>query len=219
MLGWDEERSRRSVAPRRTEVTQETEEAQPRPFEEDLRLARAALRGDSAARAEFAGRMEFVSRYLNAENQRLGRPLSSDELRDLRQDVLLSVWKKLGSYEGRAALRTWVFPFCSLGLRRWLSKRQRRKGIVVPLWDEALDGLSGSHRSSPEEGKETLFSLLRHLSPREAQIVRLKVLECLEFGEIARQLKLSKSSVKTPYYRSLLKLQQVLQSGGERNGC
>jgi DNA-directed RNA polymerase specialized sigma24 family protein len=49
------------------------------------------------------------------------------------------------------------------------------------------------------------------LPPTNRSIVMLHSIEQVKFSEIARQLKISESSVKTRYYRSLLRLRASLK--------
>jgi RNA polymerase sigma-70 factor (ECF subfamily) len=73
--------------------------------EDDIRLARAVLRRDRKATAE------FVSRYSDDLYGYLARRLSprSDLVEDLLQEVFLAAWEGLSAFEGRSSLRSWLF--------------------------------------------------------------------------------------------------------------
>jgi RNA polymerase sigma-70 factor (ECF subfamily) len=73
--------------------------------EDDIRLARAVLRRDRKATAE------FVSRYSDDLYAYLARRLSprSDLVEDLLQEVFLAAWAGLRAFEGRSSLRSWLF--------------------------------------------------------------------------------------------------------------
>lgn len=193
----------------------------PRYPRSDRQLIEGVLSGESAARESFVERMRCVPRMVASQNGRLGHPLSGEEMEDLIQDVQLDVWKKLDAFEGRAALETWVFRFCQIGLLRALERRKRRGGVVEYCGMETIESLAAARTPGAEgpgaHGKpdDDLVPLLRHLSEREAQVTRLRHLEQLEFGEIARLLEVSLSTAKTHYYRAVDKLREVLGVKGE----
>ena len=68
----------------------------------------------------------------------------------------------------------------------------------------------GAGEQAVEDGGEEVGLLLRHLAPREAEVVRLRHVEQLSFAEIASALDISTSSAKTHYNRGLDKLRDLL---------
>ncbi|MCP3920813.1 MAG: sigma-70 family RNA polymerase sigma factor [bacterium] len=172
---------------------------------QDLEFVHAVLAGDPEAGTEFAVRMRCVSRMLAARNHRLGRPLNDEELADLAQDVLLTVWRKLADYEGRAALESWVYRSCSFEFLN----RLRKKRDAPATRDVTEEGTEPIEPEPPAD--EGLDLLLRHLASREAEVVRLRHVDELAFPEIAAALGISASSAKTHYYRAIDKLRDVLR--------
>lgn len=179
-------------------------------YVEDLRLVRDALGGDPGARERFARRMRCIGRILALRNARSGRPLGEHDLADLAQEVALSVWRRLDSYSGEAALESWVYSFCSFG---WLSTSRRRRSApraereYEPAAPDAPEGASRS-----EIGIERY---LRHLSAREAEVLRARHVDGLDNREIARALSISVNSVKTHSANGMRKLREIL-GGSER---
>ncbi len=174
----------------------------------DVELARRALAGDEDCVREFIHRMGCVPRILVAKNRRLGRPLSDDDLSDLVQDTLLAVWRKLGQFDGQAALETWVYRFCHLELMRRLRTLQS-----VPLPLENPDARVYD-RSTGAEAAERDFARivegLEHLPEDLAEVLRLKHLAHLTFDQIGDRLALSPNTAKTRYYRGLTQLRKAL---------
>jgi RNA polymerase sigma-70 factor (ECF subfamily) len=72
---------------------------------EDIRLARAVLRKDRKAPAE------FVSRHADRLYAYLRRRLTprEDLTDDLLQEVFLAAWESLPAYAGRSTLESWMF--------------------------------------------------------------------------------------------------------------
>lgn len=176
----------------------------------DLDLARRVLDGEPAAQREFVDRMRIVGRVLAARNGRMGRPLAPNDLEDLTQDVLVIVWKNLASYAGAAPLEAWVFRICVYELLNAV-RRQGKRARTRLLDDEAARLLPDAAAEPEPPDARGLRSFLKHLAPREEEVIGLRHVEGLTFQETSAVLGVSVSSVKTHYYRALDKLRDVLR--------
>jgi RNA polymerase sigma-70 factor (ECF subfamily) len=161
--------------------------------------------------------MRCVPRFLAARNAALGRPLGDEELADLAQDVLVLLWTKLPSYAGKGSLETWSYRFCVLEIMNFL-RRLRRRPLALDPPSQTVAGTDPEveHDPAARLAREETEALLRHLSEREAEVVRLRHFEGLEAREVAEHLGLSLSSVKTHYYRALEKLRPLLVVRAEK---
>jgi RNA polymerase sigma-70 factor (ECF subfamily) len=152
--------------------------------------------------------MRCVPAILRVENARLGRGLRPDELEDLVQDTLVAVWRKIDRYMGEAKLETWVWEFCALELRSALRRQGRRarlldeQNLVPP---ERCAGVE-----TPSIDYEDVYESLDRLPEEERVVVRLKHFSHLTFEQTAQRLGLSPNTVKTRYYRALLRLRRWL---------
>jgi len=155
----------------------------------------------------------MVGRVLVARNNRQGRPLGNADLEDLTQDVLVIVWRKLVDYRGEAPLGAWVYGICSLEYFN-AQRRFGRDRRVSSLEQETVQPEAPSGGSQDED----LGHLLKHLSAREAEVVRLRHIDCLQLKEVGSALGISTSSAKTHYYRALSKLRELIQGGPEARG-
>ena len=173
----------------------------------DFALVSSALAGERGALDRLVLRLDCVPRILAAKNQRVGKPLEREELRDLAQDVLTLVWSKLPEYRGEAALESWVYPFCVLELlnasRRKEVSRQRSRDLSpeqsvraeVPLGDEVFG---------------RLYEGLAHLPEAQAACIRLRWFQECSFEDIARRLAIPVSTAKTNCYRGMERLRVLL---------
>ena len=179
-------------------------------WREDLRLVERVLAGDGAAREALCVRLECVPRTLTAANARLGHFLSPDELADLAQDVVLSVWRKLGTFRGHATLEAWTWSFCHHELRNRVRRRRRRRAVVRASLAEIREPQAGATDPSSVD-YDHLEEELAALDPAEQDVVRLKHFEHLTFSEIAARLGISPNTVKTRYYRGMVLLRRRLE--------
>lgn len=184
---------------------------------------RDALRGRAQAVEALAERMRCIPRILAARSRHFGRRFSEHDLADLSQDAAAAVLRKLATYAGRASLETWFSRFCVLELMNATRRAARRPRSMSELADDAGLEPEAHPPVHPEEQEERegIERLLRHLSQREAEVVRLRHVDGLEtLADVAEALGLSPSSVKTHYYRALDKLRSVVEArhGAGREG-
>lgn len=140
----------------------------------------------------------------------MGRPLAPTDLEDLTQDVLVIVWKKLGMYAGEVPLESWVFGICAYELLNAL-RRQGRLARTRFLSDEDARFVPDTVAEPEPADAQGLRPFLKHLGPREREVIGLRHVEGLTFQETSVVLGVSVSSVKTHYYRALDKLRDVLR--------
>lgn len=170
----------------------------------DQQLARAVLSGDARAADHLIARLRFVPRVLAVFNHRVGGWMDGEDLRDLAQDVVVMLWKRLGSYNGQAALETWAYRFCYHAFMNALRKRQRR-GETLAVEEQ------GSEPAPHPIEYEHLYRGLQALSEREASVIHLKHFDELTFEELGERLDLSPNTAKTLYYRGMRRLAEHLR--------
>lgn len=171
----------------------------------DLELTARALQADQDARLTFSERMGCVPRMLSAMNRRLARPLPREDIEDLVQDTLVTIWRRLEDYSGRASLETWSYPFCRYHLANRVRAHARRPRHVsmeiAPVESAELDMLFEF---------EDIYTAMERLDSFTADIIRLKHYEQLSFVEMSERLRLSPNTAKTRYYRGLARLRTLL---------
>ncbi len=177
----------------------------------DLELVQRVLRAERSAVDELVERLRCVPRILAAKNAQLGGPLDEHALSDLTQETLGVVWEKLGKFEGRGALESWVYRFCFLQLMHSLRRARR---IPKPDGDlrEKLESSPAEERGVDILELERVYALMDELRGEEAEAVRAKNLAGESFEQIAERLGAPVNTIKTRYYRGILKLRERLAS-------
>jgi RNA polymerase sigma-70 factor (ECF subfamily) len=177
----------------------------------DLELVQNVLAGDPAALDRLVEQLRCAPRFLHAINERAGGPLTETELADLSQDVLLLVWEKLSTFEGRATLETWTWRFC------WLETRNRIRQVIRERRNapsSMLDELPAPEASN-RIVEDAVELGLEELGPPPSEVIRLKHFEGRTFPEIAELLWIPLNTAKSHYYRGLDRLRQRLRALGE----
>ncbi|MBL8843856.1 MAG: RNA polymerase sigma factor [Planctomycetes bacterium] len=175
---------------------------------DDAALVQAALASDRSAREALAARLECVATMVASLHRRFGRPLADSDLHDLAQETLLKVWQKLDTFNGASRLETWVFQFCFLELKNAMRRGQRRQDRERPLADGA--DLAAAAPAEPLHDLERVVALLDRLPAEDAEWIRLRHFEGLEFESIAQRCGRPANTVKTRYHRALMKLRRWL---------
>ena len=172
----------------------------------DRRLVDGALRRDPRALDLLVARLRCVPRILSTFNQRTGGWMKADDLGDLAQDVVVSLWRRLESYSGEAALETWIYGFCFRAFMNAARKRQGRGEF------ERIDGPRVSADGLPSSFEyEHLYQALDSLDDEEKRVIRLKHFDELTFAEIGTRLGIPLNTAKTVYYRGLRHLSEHLR--------
>jgi RNA polymerase sigma-70 factor (ECF subfamily) len=124
--------------------------------------------------------------------RRLGVPEAV--LDDVVQDVFVTVYRRLGEFEGRSQLRTWIFGI----LRHTVGdlRRTQRRKPTESLGDEPLDARPGPHEAAVRDESTRLLSrLLDELDDDQRDVFVLAELEQMSAPEIASALDVNVNTV------------------------
>jgi RNA polymerase sigma-70 factor (ECF subfamily) len=149
--------------------------------------------GGGTARREPAAPLEF-ERVYEAEFDFVWRSLlllgvARSAIEDATQDVFSVVSRRLGSFEGRSALRTWLFAILqrvASNQRRTVRRKQRQ---LEPLDDAAVSQLPTPH--AQVEAAESIDRVQRFcdtLAPDWRAVFVLALLEELPAPEVSQAL-------------------------------
>jgi RNA polymerase sigma-70 factor (ECF subfamily) len=161
----------------------------------DEALVERYQRDPTGAEAQAAARLLF-ERYRERVFLWCARRVrNEDKALDLAQDVLVSAYRGLGSFQSRARYSTWIFT---------IARNRCFRALRPASWvrDEEADpdampdaGADPAARYDREEGEERLLRLIREeLEPREQLALWLRCHERLPVEEITRRLDLGGAS-------------------------
>lgn len=181
--------------------------------ERDLDLARRSAQGDRAAFHEIVDRH---ARDLLRTARGLCR--SSADAEDLVQETLIETFKGIRSFDGRASLRTWMSRILVRRASR-LWRRSTRRRCDVPL-DKAMespgtdDALTAPGTATRIEHEIDLAAVLDRLAPEHRQVLVLREIQGLSYGEIATALGVPQGTIESRLHRARSALRERLRGYG-----
>jgi RNA polymerase sigma-70 factor, ECF subfamily len=178
-------------------------------------LVASCRTGDPEAFAQLVRLHEAM--VLNLAARLLGQ---AEEARDVAQEVFLQVYKRLGAFEGRSSLKTWIYRIvvnqCHNRRRFW---QRRRRDRERPLDEAVLVALPPGTRNA---GSNPFEETLRHERARQVQrallqlrfehrsVLVLRELEGLSCEDVAAALGVPEGTVKSRLSRAREALRQKL---------
>lgn len=158
---------------------------------------------------------ELVERYRSKVASLIYSIINSrEELDDVAQEVFVSVYRSLRSFENRSTFSTWIYRITVNKCRDW----QRKVYLRRPT---ELLGLLGQYRASPTNGRlniedrEAVREAVRGLPEKYRTIVILYYYHDRSCQEIADILEMSKKTVETRLMRGRNLIETKLDVGGD----
>jgi RNA polymerase sigma-70 factor (ECF subfamily) len=145
---------------------------------------------------------------------------ASDAREDLRQEILVALWRALPGFEERSSLRTWVYRVAhNVAVTHVTRARAARDVAAGADWqslDDIADPVALDADLDRRRALERLSELLQHLRPPDKQLFWL-YLEGVEQAEIAEITGLAAGNVATKVHRiKALLARQFARHGGAR---
>ena len=167
-----------------------------------------------AARGDAEAFRQLVEAYQTPAYRLAARMCGPDSAEDVTQEAFLAAWRALPEFRGDCRFSTWLYRLVSNAaidcLRR--EKKHRDTGDVDDL--ELPDGgPSPQEQAERSDTRDAVRRELDRLSPEHRQVLLLRFMQELDYGEIARALNVSEGTVKSRINRAKSKLREVLAAG------
>ena len=125
---------------------------------------------------------------------------TTDDRKDLFQDIVLQLWRSYPSYKGQASLSTWMYR---VALNTAITQQRKKKTQLVPLEQVAIQGSMDD--DDQQHDHSLLTALINELDKIEKSLILL-YLEQKSYEEIADIMGLSKTNVSVKLVRIKKKL-------------
>lgn len=181
---------------------------------------------DSLRKGEDEAYQELLEHYL-PQVYRLAHGITQDpmEAQDVTQEVFLSVFKKVGEFQGDSSLLTWIYRIAVNASLDKVRSRQRRKETVSI--EEYLPSFTPEGRHAQEivdwseapldrllnrEARYKIQEAIEALNDDLKVVLVMKDMEGFPLKEICDILELSLPAVKSRLHRARLVLRGALSS-------
>jgi RNA polymerase sigma-70 factor (ECF subfamily) len=176
----------------------------------DTELVTAAAGGDASAFHE------LVDRH-SAHLYRLACMLSRTpaDAEDIVQETFVGAFSGIAKFNGRASVKTWLSRILTRqAARAWHKSRRSRnsasldEGGGMPMNDA---GLSVSSTATAVDRKIDIAAELQRLSDEHREILVLREMQGLSYGEIAQTLGIPQGTVESRLHRARAEMRRRLQ--------
>ena len=150
---------------------------------------------------------------------------------DLTQDVFIKIYRGIGSFNGDATLRTWIYRIAlreASNQRRWWRRHKRQEVTIETEFGEGNDGQPLCLKDTLVDGHESPFDMaaheevrarveeeLRHIPEPFHAVVVLRDIEGFSYEEVAEILGVNLGTVKSRLMRGRAHLKARLAGFAE----
>jgi RNA polymerase sigma-70 factor, ECF subfamily len=152
---------------------------------------------------------------------------SLHDAEDAVQEALLRAWRGLCGFDGRSALRTWLYRITTNTCLDTIARRPKRgEGPAGSIWEEAYrdetlgfeDGVAAPEaRYEQREAIESaLVAAVQHLPPRQRAVLILRDALSLSAKEVSESLGTTVASVNSALQRARKAVDERLPEKSEQ---
>ena len=139
---------------------------------------------------------------------------NDEDLKDMYQEVLINIWKSIGSFRGDAQLSTWIYRVTVNTALGFINKEIRRQKLFLnyrnPNWQDLTD-INANTAKEKEELFQVLENQINQLSVIDKIIMSL-VLESLTYKEIATVIGITEPNVRVKIHRIKYELKEAISN-------
>ena len=171
-------------------------------------ILRRAQQGDSEAFRQ------LVEAYQTQVYRLALRMCGADGADDVTQDAFVAAWRALPNFRSDCRFSTWLYRLTTNAAIDYLrrEKRHRAAGDIAEL-ELPDDAPTMQELSERAETQSRVRRALSCLSDEHRQVLLLRYMQELDYGEIAQVLDVSEGTVKSRINRAKLKLRELLGGG------
>ncbi len=158
---------------------------------------------------------EYADKVYGTALRMLG---SEPDAADVAQEVFLTISQKIGNFEGRSSLSTWIYR---IAVNASLDRRRKMSATAI-LSIEEFDGVESNTSLSAgaldptaqvqaNDLRDAIRGAIASLTPKLAAVMTLRYSEALEYEQIAEVLGCSIGTVKSRIARAHKKLTPYLE--------
>jgi RNA polymerase sigma-70 factor (ECF subfamily) len=171
----------------------------------DAELVAAYQAGNERAATELVTRhARAVARYL------YGAGAADEEVDDLAQEAFFKAFRKLDTWRGDAAFRSWLITIAGNLLKD--AHRRRAGRTMVSIEERDIpDHADPEGELAAHEAQDRLQERLRLLPRLQRDVFLLRVQQGAEYAEIARALETTPGAARVHYHHAVKRLKESIR--------
>ncbi len=169
----------------------------------DAELMKQAAAGDAKAFGSLARR--HSGRLFGLAYSLLGNRADAE---DVLQEALIGAFRGVGGFEGRASVGTWLTRIVVTQVARWRRDRRGRASWSIDAESAPLVTRGGA---GGVDAKLDLHAALGRLSPEHREVLVLRELEQMTYGEMAEVLGVPRGTIESRLFRARAELREKLK--------
>lgn len=135
---------------------------------------------------------------------------SGDDRNDLRQEVLLAVWKSIPAFRGQAKPTTYLYRVSHNAALLWTRTEKNYRRRVEQFSAASAQAVTAETDSQTDERLAKIYAAIHRLKPLDRSLMLLS-LDGLSYRDMAEVLGLSESNVGVKLNRIKTQLTQTLK--------
>jgi len=186
--------------------------------EEELEVIQKVLGGDRNAFEEIV-----LANQKNVYNLALKMTKNEEDALDISQEAFLKAYRQLEGFRGESKFSVWLYRL-TYNLCVDFLRKKPRAGVISLTYqdegDESHDLEIPDVRNLPEdslirrETRESIAESINALSPRYREILVMREITGMSYGDISETLNISEGTVKSRLARARLSLANILVENG-----
>jgi RNA polymerase sigma-70 factor, ECF subfamily len=125
---------------------------------------------------------------------------------DVTQEVFIKVWRALPSFDGRAAMSTWIYTIARNASLSALRARRPQSSLSDPEVMEAVEATDPVPASDELAERAAILRLVDQLPTKQRQVIMLFYMEGESHEQVASMLAMPVGTVKTLLHRARARL-------------
>ena len=172
-------------------------------------ILRRAQQGDSEAFRQ------LVEAYQTQVYRLALRMCGADGADDVTQDAFVAAWRALPNFRSDCRFSTWLYRLTTNAAIDCLRREKRHRDADDLDGVELPDGGDTPQEAAERTGTQTAVrSAMSALSDEHRQVLLLRYMQEMDYGEIAVALDISEGTVKSRINRAKARLKELLSGGG-----
>ena len=133
---------------------------------------------------------------------------------DAAQEAFLAAWRGLPRFRGDSRFSTWLYRLTTNAAIDCLRREKRHRGTDDLDGVELPDGGDTPQETAERsETRNAVRAALCQLTDEHREVLLLRYMQELDYGEIARALRISEGTVKSRINRAKARLKELLSGG------